>query len=584
MWTRAWLAAVVAGASIEAGLPDDVAATGWRQVLETGWGRAAVVAGSGDVFVGGRLQLGQFEHGLIVLRLDATSGAEMWRHVVDGTDTPDCCTDATDDVAMAVTMLPGGDVVAAGLIDDAVTDDDFTVMRLDVTNGMEVWRQSLNTGTAFDAASAVAADAAGDVYAAGDPTVIKFNGATGAQVWTYDPTGMAANAVVVDAAGNVIVAGSTSGVSTVAKLNAATGTQIWSAPIPGSTSSSALGVAVDGAGDVLAAGHVDSGFNVTKLAGGSGAPLWTKAVENPGLALSVAVDPMNDVIAGGWFGSIPNDSLVVKLAAGTGNELWRHTMPGGNLNSQIHGVALEAAGNVLAGGQLGSSPSQVALKLNGADGSELWRQRVDGSHYGFAAAPNGDIVNTGIYPGGNEFLFAFRFANLDGSLGSVAGRSLSVIDAGSPRDPRIRFLAKDSGIAMPPPGSVGDPRVAGATLRLVNPTTLETATLALPGGTSWSLVGLESAPKAYVYRDGLGANGACSRVSVKRGKTMKAVCAGNLDPIAFTLNEPSQGSLAVTLQLGSAQPQCAVFGGDVGPDQTGRFRARNAPPIDGACP
>jgi hypothetical protein len=232
----------------------------------------------------------------------------------------------------------------------------------------------------------------------------------------------------------------------------------------------------------------------------------------------------------------------------------------------------------------------MALKIDASDGTEVWRQEVVGSDFGFAAAPNGDVVMTGI--GGIDSgthtpdspLYAFRFASLDGSLGSVAGRSLSVVDAGGPRDPRIRLRAKDDGVALPPTGSAGDPTVAGATVRLVNPTTLETATFTLPGGSSWIVAGNPEAPRGYIYRDRLGANGPCSHVAVKRGRNIGVVCSGNLGPIPFSLDEATQGSLAVTVQLGSAQPQCAVFGGDVSRDQPGQFRARNSPAIMGACP
>ena len=61
--------------------------------------------------------------------------------------------------------------------------------------------------------------------------------------------------------------------------------------------------------------------------------------------------------------------------------------------------------------------------------------------------------------------------------------------------------------------------------------------------------------------------------------------------VPFSLDEPSQGALAASIRLGTADPQCAVFGGDVSkdvgtasPGPSGVFRARAAAPANGACP
>ena len=66
------------------------------------------------------------------------------------------------------------------------------VLKVNGTNGVELWRQTLNgTANEIDRANAVALDAAGDVVAAGflantttgaDFTVVKFDGATGAEL------------------------------------------------------------------------------------------------------------------------------------------------------------------------------------------------------------------------------------------------------------------------------------------------------------------------------------------------------------------------------------------------------------------
>jgi hypothetical protein len=61
--------------------------------------------------------------------------------------------------------------------------------------------------------------------------------------------------------------------------------------------------------------------------------------------------------------------------------------------------------------------------------------------------------------------------------------------------------------------------------------------------------------------------------------------------IPFTLDEPRQGSLVVSVQFGAAEPQCTWFGGRVMSDQgtsnpgpTGIFKAKDAASRLAACP
>ena len=62
--------------------------------------------------------------------------------------------------------------------------------------------------------------------------------------------------------------------------------------------------------------------------------------------------------------------------------------------------------------------------------------------------------------------------------------------------------------------------------------------------------------------------------------------------IPFTLDEPSQGALVVSVQFGDAEPQCAWFGGRITKDRgtymwyqgAGTFRAKDAMSRAAACP
>jgi cysteine-rich repeat protein len=162
-----------------------------------------------------------------------------------------------------------------------------------------------------------------------------------------------------------------------------------------------------------------------------------------------------------------------------------------------------------------------------------------------------------------------------------------------PQRRRFNVFSKDFTIEAPEPGSACDPTVHGAELRLVNPGTTEDHRIPLPAG-SW-----KAAPRmaggGYTYRDRLLGNGPCKRVRIRSGKALRAVCIREEMP--FTLNEDSQGSLTVVLQLGTDPTcgSCMSFGGTVKDDfgteawrrrasrGVGRFRALEAP-APTSCP
>jgi hypothetical protein len=124
----------------------------------------------------------------------------------------------------------------------------------------------------------------------------------------------------------------------------------------------------------------------------------------------------------------------------------------------------------------------------------------------------------------------------------------------------------------------------------VNPVTLEVATIPLPAS-HWTAIGVPPGAGGYEYRD-QGTSGPCRLVRVRPRKQMRASCAGTLGTIPFSLDEVSQGTLAIGVQLGSAERQCATWAGasvvkDVGftgPATVGVFRARRVNATLGACP
>jgi hypothetical protein len=173
----------------------------------------------------------------------------------------------------------------------------------------------------------------------------------------------------------------------------------------------------------------------------------------------------------------------------------------------------------------------------------------------------------------------------------LAGKKLSVKDDQAlPEKRAIGFLAKDEASTVSPdPGSPEDPTVNGATLTLLNPTTLETQAIPLPAA-GWDGLGNPEGSKGYKYKDPDQALGPCKSAQIKPGKLVKAKCGGT--GITFTLDEATQGTLRVSLDVGPASEWrwCSEFGGQITKDEgtvttggVGQFKAKNAVPPT-ACP
>jgi hypothetical protein len=162
--------------------------------------------------------------------------------------------------------------------------------------------------------------------------------------------------------------------------------------------------------------------------------------------------------------------------------------------------------------------------------------------------------------------------------GPLSGRALTVID--TPAGTRIVLKMKDRAILMPQVWSTTqgelNPIQVGAVLEFRNPSTAESDTIALPA-VNWKAPGNFGVLK-YADRDG--PEGPCRKATVTR-KVLKVSCKGS----AFTVDEPTQGSLVATLSFGGDPlgRQCAEFGGNVRADVPGVFKATDAPPPS-VCP
>jgi hypothetical protein len=170
-------------------------------------------------------------------------------------------------------------------------------------------------------------------------------------------------------------------------------------------------------------------------------------------------------------------------------------------------------------------------------------------------------------------------------------------DKTSPPEPAVRKLtfksstrkdAPDHRIVVPATGGAGDPTQHGGSLLVYNSAgSGEKTTVALPAS-GWRLLGKSTAPKGFRFA-GSDPNGPVSRVIVKADQVK--VRAGR-SSWAYTLNESSQGHIAVQLQLGTSPAWCADAPAKTSGnppstasnDLVDKFTAQPKTPPPAACP
>jgi hypothetical protein len=170
----------------------------------------------------------------------------------------------------------------------------------------------------------------------------------------------------------------------------------------------------------------------------------------------------------------------------------------------------------------------------------------------------------------------------------VGGKLLLVKDNADATKRKVVFVSMDPAIDTTVGAGV-DPVTNGASFQLYNANgSGESVCLPLPSA-SWESKGKPPTP-SYSYKDPTAAAGPCKAVKVKHGKLLKVICIAKLKPIAYSLDEPTQGTMAVRFTSGSTT-YCATFGGDKTVDSgtdppnshgKGRFKSKNATAVP--CP
>ncbi len=132
---------------------------------------------------------------------------------------------------------------------------------------------------------------------------------------------------------------------------------------------------------------------------------------------------------------------------------------------------------------------------------------------------------------------------------------------------KIVFMTRDTGITAPDPGSSDDPRCVadggsgtGAVIAITSTTSGQSFSWPLPCE-NWRLIGSETSPKGFHYRDKELDEGPCKLVLVKPAKLARAICQGR-GPAALDYDLQTgqlQSPVSVVLRLGEAHGQCAEF-------------------------
>jgi hypothetical protein len=139
------------------------------------------------------------------------------------------------------------------------------------------------------------------------------------------------------------------------------------------------------------------------------------------------------------------------------------------------------------------------------------------------------------------------------------------------RTPKSDLTCRDASVALPAPGSAGDPSLGGATIEI----TIDaggSATFVAPPGTGWKVT---AAPLAYLYKNALAPAGGSSvkRLLLRDGKLVKVSARGS----AVGATSPAGGA-SVRLTLANGDVLCARFPStSIVKDQPGTLIAKNAP-------
>ena len=284
----------------------------------------------------------------IWIRKYAPDGTETWTMTVMG------MAEGGDDRAFGVTTSDSGEIYAVGKIQDATSNDDIWLRKMDA-DGMEIWTATY------------------DGPDGGDDS--------GQAVW-WSATGIAVAGITNTQSGNDIIV----------RLYNETGGSVWTDVVDGEAGATdqGHGVAMDSAGNVYAAGSV----NVTDQSENAwlrkydpaGTEIWTEEYADnsggPDQYFSAAVDKDDNIVVGGSTRKgTAGDNVFIRKYDPDGMLLWTHfyNAPSSG-NDRVNGVATDADGNIVAGGYktVGTSDLDMWLRKFEPGGLPTWTQSLAG--------------------------------------------------------------------------------------------------------------------------------------------------------------------------------------------------------------
>ena len=251
-------------------------------------------------------------------------------------------------------------------------------------------------------------------------TVAKYNGSSGANIWLIDTnTGQLGQPTTIVANGNsdIVIGASTGGSgalsSTVRQYASANGAPGWTFTYPAGPfpSDGVRGVAIGPANAVAAVSSQSTStvFN-TRLFTAAGVQSFTANISGTGntFGAGVTFDSAGNVIAVGERNNGTDADCRVEKYNSSGVSQWSVTLTGNVTGAdRCYSVTVDSANNVLVAGRINNndgtttSGDAAIVKLNGANGNEIWRRLIDGGGDGLdqafwiVRASNDDVLVTG---------------------------------------------------------------------------------------------------------------------------------------------------------------------------------------------
>jgi hypothetical protein len=314
----------------------------------------AIAAGPGDsIVVAGQIARIAQGHDAWARAYDA-AGAVRWTYELS---TPS----EGHDVASSVIALPDGGALVAGTWFSG-SNTRWNSFAVEVgAGGTPAWSQ-INEIVGDDTCSAIARDASGRLLLAGShadadgpEAWLRAVSADGrSELWRLTrhgalPGGASATSMAVDSAGDIVAAGTETNVDTgtdgwIAKYSPA-GVLRWSLSLasPGPDADAVRAVAIGPDDSIAAVGALD-GESTVRVHGADGTPRWD-ATTNDGTSWGgVAVDASGNVVVAGSLGT----DLVVRKYTPAGAVIWQRKLAAARGNA----VAIDSHGNVLVCGAI----------------------------------------------------------------------------------------------------------------------------------------------------------------------------------------------------------------------------------------